>query len=75
MVPTQADFHSLPTAGPVVWSKAVAQGPKAPMTPSLSTEAQDEINKITAHIIESQLREMLLQILAAVTSTLNLNLQ
>ena len=74
-VPTQADFHSPPAAGPVVWSQAVAQGPKAPVMPSLSIEAQDEIRKTAAHIIESQLKEMLPQILAAITATLNLTPQ
>ena len=35
-VPTQADFHSLPTVRPVVWSQAVAQGSKVPVMPHLS---------------------------------------
>ena len=36
--PTSADFHSLPTARPVVWSRAVAQGPKTPVMPKTFEE-------------------------------------
>ena len=38
-VSTQANFCSLPTAGPVVWSQAVAQGSKIPVMPRMSIKA------------------------------------
>ena len=74
-VSTQANFRSLPTAGPVVWSQAVARGSEIPVMPRVSIEVQDEFKKTTAHIIESQLKEILPQFLAAVTAALNLTPQ
>ena len=74
-VPTQADFPSLPTAGPAVLSQSVAQGPKAPLMSNLSEEAQNKIKRMTTHVIEAQLKEMLPQILAAVAAALNLTPQ
>ena len=73
--PTQADFHSLPTAGPVVWSKVMAQGSKTPVVPKLSAEAQNKIKKITTLMVETQIKDMLPQIFASVTALLNPNPQ
>ena len=64
-VPTQADFHSLPTAGPVVWSQAVAQGPKAPVMSNLSAEAQNK-NKT----LEAQVLQTLIQMVPQITQQL-----
>ena len=71
-VPTQAYFHSLPTAGPVVWSRVVAKGTKPPTVHKLSEEAQNEIRNMTTHMIETQIKDMLPKILATVTAALNL---
>ena len=70
-VPTQVGFHSLPTAGPVVWSRVVAKGTKPPTVHKLSEEAQNEIKNMTTHMIETQIKDMLPKILATVTAALN----
>ena len=49
-VPTQADFHSLPTTGPVVWSQVAAHGPKPPTVHKLSAEARNKIRNMTTTI-------------------------
>ena len=72
LVPTSTDFNSHPTAGPAVCSQEVSQGPKAPTVPRLSIEARNKIKNMTAHMIESQMKDMLPHNLAAVSSALNL---
>jgi hypothetical protein len=88
--PMEEDFINLPTTGPVVrtepraeqeqetarpvlWSSLVAQGPKT--VPNLSEEALNKIKKMTTQVIESQIKEMLPQILTKVAAALNLTLQ
>ena len=70
-VPTQADFHSLPTAGPVVWSQAVAQGPKAPVMSNLSAEAQNKNKTLEAQVLQTlvQMVPQITQQLAAALRT------
>ena len=88
LAPTEEDFSNPPTTGPVVrtesraeqeqerpvlWSSIVAQGHKT--VPNLSEEAQKEIKKITTQVIESQIKQMLPQILTKVAEALNLTIQ
>ena len=61
------------TARPVLWSSLVAQGPKT--VPNVSEEALNKIKKMTTQVIESQIKEMLPQILTKVAAALNLTLQ
>ena len=53
----------------------MGQGPKALAVSSLSVKAQDEIKKITTQALESQMKEMLPQILAVVATALKLTPQ
>ena len=63
---------SLPTPRSVLWSSIVTQEPTT--VPSLSEEAQNKIKKMATHVIESQIKELLPEILTKVIEALNLNL-
>jgi hypothetical protein len=62
----------LPTPRSVLWSSIVTQEPIT--VPRMSEEAQNKIKKMATHVIESQIKELLPQILTKVIADLNLNL-
>ena len=71
--PGLQDFPNLPTARPVVWTQGLANGPQttAPSMSSLSQQFQNQMNNITSHVIEAQIKKMLPQIVAAMTEALS----
>ena len=56
----------------VLWSSILTQQPIT--VPRMSEEAQNKIKKMATHVIESQIKELLPQILTKVIADLNLNL-